>query len=95
MRYFIKPDEPALSWLLGIDASPRTLPFFPEDADTGLVVAQLLSGKVLAEVLPTEAQVRLACGAGVPLGRLFFQIPKEQLYPVCDDLSPRSFGGSA
>lgn len=94
MRYFIKPDNPALTWLLGVDASPRTLPFFPNDANTGLVVAQLISGRVLAEVLPTEEHVKLVCGSGVPLGRLYFHIPKTQLYDVCADLTPESFGGN-
>lgn len=94
MRYFIKPEESALSWLLNIDATPCTLPFFPDDNTTGLVVAQLLSGKVLAEVLPTEEHVKLVCGGGVPLGRLYFHIPKTQLYSVCPELSSESFGGN-
>lgn len=94
MRYFIKPEESALTWLLKIDAAPCTLPFFPDDNATGLVVAQLLSGKVLAEVIPTEEQVKLVCGGGVPLGRLYFHIPKTQLYSVCPELSSESFGGN-
>jgi hypothetical protein len=94
MRYFIKPDGAALTWLLNVDAAPRTLPFFPDDNATGLVVAQLLSGKILAEVLPTEAHVRLVCGGGVPLGRLYFHVPKMQLYAVCPELSSESFGGN-
>jgi hypothetical protein len=94
MRYFIKPqNNVALSWLLDIDAVPSTLPFFPENGDSGLVVAQLISGKILAEVLPTVGHVKTVCGGGVPLGRLYFRIPKEQLYEVCDDLTPESFGG--
>ena len=94
MRYFIKPqNSAALSWLLNIDTTPSTLPFFPEDDNSGLVVAQLISGKILAEVLPTVSHVKLVCGGGVPLGRLYFRIPKNQLYPVCDDLKPESFGG--
>lgn len=94
MRYFIKPEESSLAWLLSIDAVPCTLPFFPDDNATGLVVAQLLSGKVLAEVLPTEEHVKLVCGSGVPLGRLYFHIPKTQLYSVCPELSSESFGGN-
>lgn len=94
MRYFIKPDEPALTWLLNVDAAPRTLPFFPNDNSTGLVVAQLLSGKILAEVLPTEDQVKVVCGGGVPLGRLYFQVPKARLYAVCHELNSESFGGN-
>jgi hypothetical protein len=95
MRYFIEPDTQPLAWLLGIDETPRTLPFFPDNADTGLVVAQLISGRILAEVLPTEDHVKVACGGGVPLGRLYFHVPKTQLYPVCSDLTPESFGGNA
>ena len=94
MRYFIKPEDSALTWLLNIDAAPSTLPFFPDDSGAGLVVAQLLSGKILAEVLPTEEHVRLVCGSGVPLGRLYFHIPKAQLYSVCPELSSESFGGN-
>jgi hypothetical protein len=94
MRYFIKPEDLALTWLLKIDDTPSTLPFFPDDNASGLVVAQLLSGKVLAEVLPTEEHVRLVCGGGVPLGRLYFHVPKNQLYSVCPELSEESFGGN-
>lgn len=94
MRYFIKPDSPPLSWLLSLDDTPCTLPFFPPDNETGLVVAQLISGKILAEVLPTEAHVKLVCGGGVPLGRLYFRVPKAQLFAVCPDLTSESFGGS-
>ena len=94
MRYFIKSqNSAALSWLLNIDTTPSTLPFFPEDGNSGLVVAQLISGKILAEVLPTVSHVKLVCGGGVPLGRLYFRIPKNELYTVCDDLKPESFGG--
>jgi hypothetical protein len=94
MRYFIKPENAELTWLLNIDAAPSTLPFFPDDSGIGLVVAQLLSGKILAEVLPTEEHIRLVCGGGVPLGRLYFHIPKTQLYSVCPELSAESFGGN-
>jgi hypothetical protein len=94
MRYFIKPQTGvALSWLLDMDPTPSTLPTFKDADDCGLVVAQLISGKVLAEVLPTETQVKVACGSGVPLGRLYFRVPKIELYPVCPDLKPETFGG--
>ena len=93
MRYFIKPQKTALlPWLLNIDPAPSTLPSLPED-DRGLVVAQLISGSVIAEVLPTISQVTLACGSGVPLGLLYFRVPKIALYPVCPDLKPETFGG--
>jgi hypothetical protein len=94
MRYFIKPQsDSVMSWLLGIDPTPTTLPSFDGDSNCGLVVAQLFSGRVLAEVLPTVAQVKLSCGGGVPLGRLYFRVPKAELYTVCADLKPETFGG--
>jgi hypothetical protein len=94
MRYFIKPKtNSVLSWLLAADATPSTLPSFPENDKLGLVVAQLVSGQVLAEVLPVAAKVAVVCGGGVPLGRLYFQIPRKQLYSVCPELTPESFGG--
>jgi hypothetical protein len=95
MRYFIKPETDVLTWLLEIDAKPSTLPFFSKDACLGLVVAHLISGTVIAEVLPAPEQVPLACGGGLPLGRLYFQIPRDRLYNVCPDLSPESFRGEA
>lgn len=97
MRYLIKPNDsksvPVLTWLLHLDAAPTVLPTFPEDGTLGLVVAHLLSGRVFAEVLPTPDSVAEACGAGVPLGRLYFQIPRDRLYSVCPELTPDSFGG--
>lgn len=93
MRYFIDPKQDVLEWLLKIDATPGTLPMFPENVGLGLVVAHLVSGAVLAEVLPAPEQVRVACGTGVPLGRLYFQIPRDRLYTVCPDLTPESFRG--
>lgn len=94
MRYIIKPKtEAVLAWLLNIDAVPETLPEFPEDPGLGLVVAHLVSGNVLAEVIPHRAHFKEACGEGLPLGRLYFQIPKDRLYSVCADLTPDSFSG--
>ena len=93
VRYFIRPDMAVLSWLLMHDKSPHVLPVFPEDDDTGLVVAHLLSGDVVAEVIPAPSNVTVACGAGLPLGRLYFQIPKNLLYPICENLEPTHFGG--
>jgi len=96
MRFFLKPDKPVLTWLLDHDVEPHVLPVFPKDVNSGLVVAHLLYGGVVAEVIPTEGHVETACGSGVPLGRLYFQIPKNLLYSVCDTLSPKDFlGGSA
>jgi hypothetical protein len=97
MRYFIKSKDsksvPVLTWLLHMDSTPTVLPFFPEDGTFGLVVAHLLSGRVFAEVLPTLDSVTEVCGEGVPLGRLYFQIPRDRLYSVCPELTPESFGG--
>lgn len=93
MRYFINPKQDVLDWLLTIDATPATLPTFSENDGLGLVVAHLVSGSVLAEVLPLPAQVAVSCGDGVPLGRLYFQIPRDRLYSVCPDLTPESFRG--
>jgi len=93
MRYFIKPKDPVLTWLLNIDSTPTVLPIFPESGILGLVVAHLLSGEVFAEVLPQQKQVLEACGGGLPLGRLYFQIPRDRLYSVCPELTPEIFGG--
>jgi hypothetical protein len=96
MRFFLKPDKPVLPWLLDQDAEPRVLPVFPQDENSGLVVAHLLSGGVVAEVIPTAEHVATACGSGIPLGRLYFQISKNLLYSACDALSPKDFlGGNA
>ena len=85
MRYFIKPKDsksvPVLTWLLNMDGT------------LGLVVAHLLSGTVFAEVLPNPDSVPMVCGTGVPMGRLYFQIPRDRLYSVCPELTPESFGG--
>jgi hypothetical protein len=93
MRYFIKPSDAVLPWLLTHDEAPHVLPIFPEDESCGLVVAHLLSGGIVAEVIPQPQDVKEACGDGLPLGRLYFQIPKNLLYSVCENLSPEVFGG--
>lgn len=95
MRYFIKPKTDVLTWLLAFDARPSALPSFPKDAAVGLVVTHLISGNVLAEVLTGPDQVEEVCGSGLPLGRLYFQIPRDRLYNVCPELSPESFRGEA
>lgn len=56
-------------------------------------MAHLLSGGVFAEVITGPKHVAEVCGTGVPLGRLYFQIPKSLLYSVCDGLGPENFGG--
>lgn len=99
MRYFIRPTNsandtiPVLPWLMQIDSTPNVLPIFPEDDNLGLVVAHLVSGDVYAEVLPRPENVMEACGEGFPLGRLYFQIPRDRLYSVCPRLTPAIFGG--
>lgn len=98
MRYFLDlpKKDLALRVLKELDASPRALPIFPTSEDYGLVVAQLISGSVIAEVVPTPEHVPIACGEGVPLGRLYFQIQKNLLYKLCPELNPDVFlGGSA
>jgi hypothetical protein len=97
MRHFIKLNNKGfiLDWLLADGAVPSTLPVFPEDSENGLVVAHLMSGDVVAEVIPKPTHVKKACGGGVPLGRLYFHIPKTRLYKVCSNLSPESFTGGA
>jgi hypothetical protein len=93
MRYFLKPTTPVLPWLLDHDDTPRALPIFPQDGENGLVVAHLLAGGICAEVVLSAKHLPEACGPGIPLGRLYFQIPKSLLYSVCDDLRPENFGG--
>lgn len=98
MRYFLDlpKKDVALRVLTELDEKPRALPIFPQSTEHGLVVAQLISGSVIAEVIPTPAHVPIACGEGVPLGRLYFQIQKDLLYKLCPELTPDVFlGGSA
>jgi hypothetical protein len=95
MRFFLKPDKPVLEWLLDNDAEPHILPVFPKDERSGLVVAHLLSGGIVAEVIPTAEHVATACGNGIPLGRLYFQIPRSLLYNACDNLLPKDFLGDS
>lgn len=93
-RYVLKPAGDVLPWCLLQDAKPSTLPFLPADGETGLVVAHLVSGEVVAEVVPSRQQLTEICGAGFPLGRLYFQISKSRLYRVCPELTPAAFGES-
>jgi hypothetical protein len=90
MRYIIKPQQPTLVWLEKHAPQPRVYPTKPSDS-RALVVAHLFAGKVVAEVIPNRAAFPAACGSGVPLGRLYFQVPKELLYGVCPELKPTSF----
>jgi hypothetical protein len=94
MRHLIHtPNESVLTWLFERDAEPSVLPTFPTDSSKGLVVSQLLNGSCYAEVVTTPDQLKIACGPGLPLGRLFFHIGKDELYAVCDSLDAAKFGG--
>ena len=96
MRYLLNPKNvPVLTWLLARDAEPSVLATFPDDTNKGLVVGQLLNGSCYAEVLPTPGQLKIACGPGLPLGRLFFHIDKADLYAICDSLDAETFKGGA
>jgi hypothetical protein len=95
MRYFIKSgdaEESLLALMLAEDSIPRILPIFPRDPELGLVVLHLISGRVLGEILPCPDNVVESCGAGLPLGRLYFQVPKNRLYELCPELKPAVFG---
>lgn len=91
MRYLLQTKTSVLEWLLGHDDTPSVLPIFPENDEFGLVVAHLLSGAVYAEVIPAADNVQSIVGGGIPLGRLYFQIPKTAIYSVCPDIQPSSF----
>lgn len=93
MRYFLKAVRPdaVLSWLLDQDPAPRPVPVLPDTRELALVVTQLLGGTVFAEVITSAAQFAEICGSGFPLGRLYFQIPRSELYRVCPGLNPAAF----
>lgn len=80
-----------LTWLSSQDKFPRILPVFPADGELGLVVAHLVSGSISAEVITSPAHVKTVCGDGLPLGRLYFQIPKNLLYSLCPTLKQNEF----
>ena len=95
MRYLlsqIRPDK-VLPWLLDQDPAPRIIPFFPDDSHA-LVVTHLISGAVVAEVVTSAPHLVEICGRGFPLGRLYFQIPKSDVYRVCPGITPAAFGGA-
>jgi hypothetical protein len=91
MRHLVKPPVQILPWLLHRDPEPKILPSFPDDDSKGLVVASLVGGHVFAEVIPTPAAYTDVCGDGLPLGRVYFQIPKSDLYNVCPNLTEAAF----
>ena len=91
MRYTIKPEvSSVLTWLRKNGSGARVIPTFPSKR-YGLVVAHLVAGKVVAEVIPNRAAFPAACGSRVPLGRLYFHVPKARLYEVCSDLTAAVF----
>ena len=92
-RYVLDLPGDPLQWLLLQDAYPQMCPIFPEAEKDGLVCAQLIGGSVSAEVVTSAEHLVEVCGAGLPLGRLYFQIPKSALYRVCPALTPDTFGG--
>lgn len=91
MRYFLQSHIAVLPWLLKRDPAPRILPSFPEDENMTLVVASLVGGAVYAEVIPKAEDFTTVCGGGLPLGRLYFQILKSELYNVCPALRESAF----
>lgn len=91
MRHLVKPPVQVLPWLLRRDPDPKILPSFPIDDNKGLVVASLVGGHVFAEVIPTPHAYADICGNGLPLGRVYFQIPKPDLYNVCPNLTEDAF----
>lgn len=95
VRYFVKHVRPGmvLKWLLDQDPEPRALPFFPEDPTHALVITHLFGGAVFAEVATSANHLVEICGRGFPLGRLYFQISRSELYRVCPELTPAAFGG--
>lgn len=94
MRYLLQPKSDVLTWCLSQDSRPSTLPFMPAQAEQGLVVAQLIGGMVSAEVVTSPQHLVEIVGQGFPLGRLYFQIPKSELYLRCPELNPSAFGES-
>lgn len=91
MRHVVnRPEGEILTWLLSRDQQPSILPEFPV-GDKGLVVATLIGDRVIAEVIPRREDYVLICGPGVPLGRVYFQIDKSDLYSTCPGLTADAF----
>lgn len=83
--------ESLWAWLFARDGHPTLLPVFPKDPAFSLVVVQLFADRVYANVLPTRAAVSKLCGRRIILGRLYFQVPKTDLFAVCPDLTNSDF----
>lgn len=85
-RYILKTDT-VLNWLSDKDPAPLVLPEFSKQRNTVLVVAYLLAGKVVAEVVLSPQHLRELCGPGLPLGRLYFQVKKTDVQALCPELT--------
>lgn len=95
-RYVLELEGDKLAWLFERDHEPSVLPLFSDlPDDMGMVCAHLVRDKLQAEVVTSPEHVVEVCGPGLPTGRLYFQIPKSELYSVCPSLTPAAFGGSA
>lgn len=93
MRYPLKVID-VLSWLLKRDADPKVLPEFSDDRRKGLVAAHLIAGRIVAEVVLSPEHLLVVSGPGLPLGRLYFQISKSELYKHCPGLPQDELGGA-
>lgn len=87
-RFELETKGDMLEWLLARDNQPQPVPAFPSTIDRGLVVAQLVAGKVKAEVITSAEQLVALAGKQLPHGRLYFQIDKSALYSICPALVP-------
>lgn len=92
MRYVLDLPGNPLNWLLEKDVKPSAVPIFPTQEKYGLVCAQIVGGRVSAEVVTSAEHLVEVVGPGFPLGRLYFQIEKSALYSVCPALTPDVFG---
>ena len=95
-RYILELDGDQQAWLFEHDHRPSVLPLFSGLAeDEGLVCAHLVRNELVAEVVVSPAHIAEVCGNQLPTGRLYFQIPKSELYMVCPSLTPAAFEGAA
>jgi hypothetical protein len=84
MRYVLTSPrtEDMLAYFRRLDAKPRVYPSDP--GDLGLVVLHLVGGSVIAEALPSLQHFKEVCGGGVPLGRLYFKVPRATIEEMSD-----------
>jgi len=94
MRHLLQPaNESVLTWLIRRDPEPLTLPIFPDDPESRLVVAHLLNGKCYAELVPDAKHLVAICGDDLPLGRLFFHVKTVDLVDAGITLPTSANGG--